>query len=280
MKRQLFELMKAKVSTKKEINLSFTQCQDKNSSSKITNKVNDDLKENPNNQSLGQIEIFFWKKSLSQLEEQYNSLKSFELFKEKQLSLLKYELNSNTNEEIEQKKKENEIKLNEIKKKFSLEESKLNNELSGLKQLQNEYMEFTLNKSKIKKDINMLKNKIQLLQKEKKSNPKKSAISFNKIDASEIQRQYKGIMTTTHGELCRSKLGNKLLLSLNVDEINKYQVFDRTNLAYPVLKKKKIQFSYLGDGFNTKKLGKKKINLNDFNNFKVAGFPDGIQTVY
>ena len=280
MKRQLFELMKAKVSTKKEINLSFTQCQDKNSSSKITNKVNDDLKENPNNQSLGQIEISFWKKSLSQLEEQYNSLKSFELFKEKQLSLLKYELNSNTNEEIEQKKKENEIKLNEIKKKFSLEESKLNNELSGLKQLQNEYMEFTLNKSKIKKDINMLKNKIQLLQKEKKSNPKKSAISFNKIDASEIQRQYKGIMTATHGELCRSKLGNKLLLSLNVDEINKYQVFDRTNLAYPVLKKKKIQFSYLGDGFNTKKLGKKKINLNDFNNFKVAGFPDGIQTVY
>ena len=280
MKRQLFELMKAKVSTKKEINLSFTQCQDKNSSSKITNKVNDDLKENPNNQSLGQIEISFWKKSLSQLEEQYNSLKSFELFKEKQLSLLKYELNSNTNEEIEQKKKENEIKLNEIKKKFSLEESKLNNELSGLKQLQNEYMEFTLNKSKIKKDINMLKNKIQLLQKEKKSNPKKSAISFNKIDASEIQRQYKGIMTTTHGELCRSKLGNKLLLSLNVDEINKYQVFDRTNLAYPVLKKKKIQFSYLGDGFNTKKLGKKKINLNDFNNFKVAGIPDGIQTVY
>ena len=280
MKRQLFELMKAKVSTKKEINLSFTQCQDKNSSSKITNKVNDDLKENPNNQSLGQIEISFWKKSLSQLEEQYNSLKSFELFKEKQLSLLKYELNSNTNEEIEQKKKENEIKLNEIKKKFSLEESKLNNELSGLKQLQNEYMEFTLNKSKIKKDINMLKNKIQLLQKEKKSNPKKSAISFNKIDASEIQRQYKGIMTTTHGELCRSKLGNKLLLSLNVDEINKYQVFDRTNLAYPVLKKKKIQFSYLGDGFNTKKLGKKKINFSDFNNFKVAGIPDGIQTVY
>ena len=280
MKRQLFELMKAKVSTKKEINLSFTQCQDKNSSSKKTNKENEELKENPNNQSLGQIEISFWKKSLTQLEEQYESLKSFELFKEKQLSLLKYELNSNTNEDIEKKKKENELKLKEIKKKFSLEESKLNNELSHLKQIQNEYMEFTLNKSKIKKDINMLKSKIQLLQKEKKSSSKKSAISFTKIDASEIQRQYKGIMTTTHGELCRSKLGNKLLLSLNVDEINKYQVFDRTNLAYPVLKKKKIQFSYLGDGFNTKKLGKKKINLNDFNNFKVAGIPDGIQTVY
>ena len=122
--------------------------------------------------------------------------------------------------------------------------------------------------------------RIEKAQNDKKQSTKKSAISFNKIDASEIQRQYKGIMTTTHGELCRSKLGNKLLLSLNVDEINKYQVFDRVNLAYPVLKKKKIQFSYLGDGFNTKKLGKKKINLNDFNNFKVTGLPDGSQTVY
>ena len=35
------------------------------------------------------------------------------------------------------------------------------------------------------------------------------------------------------------------------------------------MKRKKIQFSYMGEGFNTKKLGKKKINLNDFNNFKV-----------
>ena len=87
-------------------------------------------------------------------------------------------------------------------------------------------------------------------------------------------------MTTTHGELWRSKLGNKLLLSLNVEEIIRYQVFDKTNLAYPVLKKKKIQFSYMGDSFNTKRLGKKKINLNDFNNFKFTGLPDGIQTVF
>ena len=277
MKRQLFELMKAKVSTKKEINLSFTQCQDKNSESK---KINDESKENPDNQSLGQIEVSFWKKSLSQLEEQLDSLKSFDYFKERQLSLLKYELNINTNESIEKTKKENEIKLKEIKNKYKSEESKLNDELSYLKKIQDELMEFTLTKSKIKKEINNLKNKIQFAQKDKKTSSKKSAISFNKIDASEIQRQYKGIMTTTHGELCRSKLGNKLLLSLNVDEINKYQVFDRTNLAYPVLKRKKIQFSYLGDGFNTKKLGKKKINLNDFNNFKVAGLPDGVQTVY
>ena len=277
MKKQFIEFLKSKGPTKKEINLSFTQCQDKNSESK---KINDESKENPDNQSLGQIEVSFWKKSLSQLEEQLESLKSFDYFKERQLSLLKYELNINKNESIKKTKKENEIKLKEIKKKYKSEESKLNDELSYLKKIQDELMEFTLTKSKIKKEINNLKNKIQFAQKDKKTSSKKSAISFNKIDASEIQRQYKGIMTTTHGELCRSKLGNKLLLSLNVDEINKYQVFDRTNLAYPVLKRKKIQFSYLGDGFNTKKLGKKKINLNDFNNFKVAGLPDGVQTVY
>ena len=277
MKKQFIEFLKSKGPTKKEINLSFTQCQDKNSESK---KINDESKENPDNQSLGQIEVSFWKKSLSQLEEQLDSLKSFDYFKERQLSLLKYELNINTNESIEKTKKENEIKLKEIKNKYKSEESKLNDELSYLKKIQDELMEFTLTKSKIKKEINNLKNKIQFAQKDKKTSSKKSAISFNKIDASEIQRQYKGIMTTTHGELCRSKLGNKLLLSLNVDEINKYQVFDRANLAYPVLKRKKIQFSYLGDSFNTKKLGKKKINLNDFNNFKVAGLPDGVQTVY
>jgi len=280
MKKQFFEFMRAKGPTKREINLSFTQCQDKNSSSNKPNEINDESKENPNNQSLGQIEISFWKKSISQLEEQYDSLKSFELFKDKQLSLIKYESKINSNETIEKKKKENEYKLKEIKEKFKSDESKLNDELSFLKKVQYELGEFTINKSKIKTEIINLKNKIQKAQNEKKTSSKKSAISFNKIDASEIQRQYKGIMTTTHGELCRSKLGNKLLLSLNVDEINRYQVFDKTNLAYPVLRKKKIQFSYMGDSFNTKKLGKKKINLNDFNNFKIAGLPDGIQTVY
>ena len=280
MKKQFFDFMRAKGPTKKEINLSFNQSQEKNTSSKKTKEPNNDSNDNQNNQSLGQIEISFWKKSIAQLDEQYDSLKSFELFKEKQLSLLQYETNINSNDTLEKKKKENETKLKEIKEKFSVDESKLNNELTFLKEVQNEMGEFAINKSRIKTDIINLKNKIQQAQKEKKTTSKKSAISFNKIDASEIQRQYKGIMTTTHGELCRSKLGNKLLLSLNVDEINRYQVFDKTNLAYPVLKKKKIQFSYMGDSFNTKKLGKKKINLNDFNNFKVTGLPDGIQTVF
>ena len=277
MKKQIFDFMRQKGPSIKEINLSFSQSQNKKSSAE---KIIDEPKENLNNQSLAQVEISFWKKNIMQLDDQYESLKSFNLFKEKQLSLLKCELEINSNGTIENKKKENQRKIKEIKEKYDAEELKLKEEINYLKKLQSEVGEFTLNKYKIKNEISKLKNRIEKAQNDKKQSTKKSAISFNKIDASEIQRQYKGIMTTTHGELCRSKLGNKLLLSLNVDEINKYQVFDRVNLAYPVLKKKKIQFSYLGDGFNTKKLGKKKINLNDFNNFKVAGLPDGVQTVY
>lgn len=277
MKKQIFDFMRQKGPSIKEINLSFSQSQNKKSSSE---KTIDEPKENLNNQSLAQVEISFWKKNIMQLDDQYESLKSFNLFKEKQLSLLKCELEINSNGTIENKKKENQRKLKEIQEKYEAEELKLKEEINYLKKLQSEVGEFTLNKYKIKNEISKLKNRIEKAQNDKKQSTKKSAISFNKIDASEIQRQYKGIMTTTHGELCRSKLGNKLLLSLNVDEINKYQVFDRVNLAYPVLKKKKIQFSYLGDGFNTKKLGKKKINLNDFNNFKVTGLPDGSQTVY
>jgi chromosome segregation ATPase len=279
MKKQTFDFMRSKGSSVKEINVSFSQSQEdkkENSSKSISNQQ----KDVQNNQSLAQVEISFWRKNISQLQEQYDSLKSFKVFKEKQLNLLKYELNfnNNNNYKIISKKKENEKKLKNIKNKYGEIESKLNNELFYLHKIQNEIGEHTMKKYKIKNEISRLKNILQKAQNDKKS--KKTTISFNKIDTSEIHKQYKGLMTTTHGEMCRSRLGNKLLLSLNVDEINKHQVFDKMNLAYPVLKRKKIQFSYMGDGFNTKKLGKKKINLNDFNNFKVAGLPDGMQTVY
>ena len=279
MKKQTFDFMRSKGSSVKEINVSFSQSQEdkkENSSKSISSQP----KDVQNNQSLAQVEISFWKKNISQLQEQYDSLKSFKVFKEKQLNLLKYELNinNNNNYKIISKNKENEKKIKNIKNKYGEIESKLNNELFYLRKIQNEIGEHTMKKYKIKNEISRLKNILQKAQNDKKS--KKTTISFNKIDTSEIHKQYKGLMTTTHGEMCRSRLGNKLLLSLNVDEINKHQVFDKMNLAYPVLKRKKIQFSYMGDGFNTKKLGKKKINLNDFNNFKVAGLPDGMQTVY
>ena len=275
MKKQTFDFLRSKAPSVKEINLSFSQSQDKTESKKNTSEEKDPII----NQSLAQVEISFWKKNISQLEEQYESLKSFDLFKEKQLSLLKCQLNinnDNNNNLIEQKKKENEKKLSAIKDKYKEIETKLDDELFGLQKIQNEINEYNLRKYRIKNDICKYKNLIQKAQNDKKTN-KKSTITFNKIDTNEIHNQYKGLMTTTHGELCRSRLGNKLLLSLNVEEINRHQVFDKMNLAYPVLKRKKIQFSYMGD---TKRLGKKKINLNDFNNFKITGLPDGIQTVY
>ena len=277
MKKQNFEFIRNKIPSVKEINLSFTQSQDKNKSKK--NK--EEIKDPQINQSLAQVEISFWKKNILQLQEQYESLKSFDLFKEKQLSLLKCQLNINKNNniQIEKKRNEYESKLNSINKKYEEIESKLKNDLFYLHKIKNEIGEYTLKKYQIKNEINKLRNIIQKAQNDKK-NKKTTTISFNKIDTKEIHNQYKGLMTTTHGEMCRSRLGNKLLLSLNVEEINKHQVFDKMNLAYPVLKRKKIQFSYLGDSFNTKRLGKKKINLNDFNNFKVTGLPDGMQTVY
>ena len=278
MKKQTIDFMRNKPPSVKEINLSFTQCQDKTESS---SKKNINEQKDSKMQSLAQVEISFWKKNISQLKDQYNSLKSFNLFKEKQLSLLKCQLNISNNinnGQIINKKKENESKLKSINNKYEEVEKKLNDELFYLHKIENEIGEHTLKKYQIKNEISKLKNMIQKAQNDKKT--KKSTISFNKIDTSEIHKQYKGLMTTTHGEMCRSRLGNKLLLSLNVDEINKHQNFDKMNLAYPVLKRKKIQFTYMGESFNTKRLGKKKINLNDFNNFKVAGVPDGIQTVY
>ena len=279
MKKQTFDFMRSKGSSVKEINVSFSQSQE-DKKENLSKSISSQPKDVQNNQSLAQVEISFWKKNISQLQEQYDSLKSFKVFKEKQLNLLKYELNinNNNNYKIISKNKENEKKIKNIKNKYGEIESKLNNELFYLRKIQNEIGEHTMKKYKIKNEISRLKNILQKAQNDKKS--KKTTISFNKIDTSEIHKQYKGLMTTTHGEMCRSRLGNKLLLSLNVDEINKHQVFDKMNLAYPVLKRKKIQYSYMGDGFNTKKLGKKKINLNDFNNFKLTGLPDGIQTVY
>ena len=281
MKKQNFDFLRNKAPLVKEINVSFNQSQDKKENSSKKHIIQFQSKKPQINQSLAQVEISFWKKNISQIQEQYESLKSFNLFKEKQLSLLKCQLNidtNNNNYQIMNQKKENEIKLKNLNNKFQEIESKLKNELIYLHKIQNTIKEQSMKKYQIKNEISKLKNIIQKAQNDKKT--KKSAISFNKIDTSEIHKPFKGLMTTTHGEMCRSRLGNKLLLSLNVEEINKHQVFDKMNLAYPVLKRKKIQYSYMGEGFNTKKLGKKKINLNDFNNFKVGGFPTGMQTVY
>ena len=165
MKKNAFDFMRNKAPSKKEINLSFTQCQDKNTSK----KNNEEIKDSKINQSLAQVEISFWKKNISQIQEQYESLKSFNLFKDKQLSLLKCQLNINDNSSIEEKRKEYELKLNSMKKKYEEIESKLNNELFYIHKVQNEIDEFTLKKYKIKNDINKLKDIIQKAQNDKRN---------------------------------------------------------------------------------------------------------------
>ena len=280
MKKTGFEFIRNKPATKKEINISFTQCQEKNKNKKTSIIQN----QSHEPQRLAQIEISFWEKSISQLDEQIESLKSFLGFKNNQITLLECQLKNNPSYNfqkiLENKKNENQIKINKIKEKQSEKESNLSQQIVFLSDIQNENEEFTIQKYQLKEKIDKLKNIIAKNQNDKKVKKNNNTINFNRIEMNDITNQYKGLMTTTAGELCKSRLGNKLLLSLNVDEINKHQIFDRNNLAYPVLKKKKIQFSYLGESFNTKKLGKKKINLNDFNNFKVNGFPDGMSTVY
>ena len=108
MKKKTFDFMRNKASSVKEINLSFSQCQEKKENS---SKKNENQQKEPQiSQSLAQVEISFWKKNLSQLQEQYDSLKSFNLFKQKQLYLLKYQLNIDTNSnnyKNENKRKEN-----------------------------------------------------------------------------------------------------------------------------------------------------------------------------
>ena len=59
MKKQFFDFMRTKAPSVKEINLSFSQSQDKNTSSQRTN---DESNINQNNQSLAQIEISFGRK--------------------------------------------------------------------------------------------------------------------------------------------------------------------------------------------------------------------------
>ena len=116
MKKPTFDFLRSKGPSIKEINLSFTQCQDKSDSKNNTNEA----KSLPMNQTLAQVEISFWNKNISQLEEQIESLQSFNLFKEKELSLLKCQLNINNdnNYSIEIKKKEYEEKLNSLKNKY------------------------------------------------------------------------------------------------------------------------------------------------------------------
>lgn len=290
MKKPNIDFLNVKSSDKKEISINFTT-NDKNNTENSMNlarkkinfrynfnftKNNNENSANASNkvlQTTGNATNLEEIKSIenkitnsNELSEQINIINNLISDKQSQITKIKENnfedlLQSLENElNILNILKTNITKINEMnnKPKPKINESKINNILE--KNINDN------NKNDIKNNDARKRNNI---------------INFNRMETKEIQENYEyhGIMTTTNNELCRSRLGNKLLMSLNVEEINKNQHFDRVNLAYPVLQKKKIVFSF-ANNFNTKKLGKKKIDMNDFNKFDLGKIGDGINTVY
>ena len=298
MKKSGFDLFKGKISErqKKEINLSFTQYQTQNNNilNNISNKNKIDTKNNDYNIDYTDIEKEVYVIGNQNLDTQINSLKKMLFLKDnlierlKKTKLKKSNNNNNSSNEYYEEKKNLENKIKEMKLNYSNIETNLKTELSYVQKVQNEIEDFIMRKYQLKRQIDKYKKLIPQIQINKRTNTKTKISlnnNFNRIDTNEISKGYEGIMTTTGNELCKSRLGNKLLLSLNVGEINKNINFNKYSLAYPVLKKKKIQFNL--NNMNEEKvsgknmLGKKKISLDNYNNFDNAnGFIDGSKTVF
>ena len=279
-----FELIRGK---KKEINLSFTHYQSQNLNNKKMEKIG---KEDNNNINLSDIEKEFYIENIQNLDKQINILKKVKIFKENIIEKLEEKQNKtpkkNTKNEKEyyNQKSLYEKQLIEIKNKYNNLEDKLKNEINYIQKVQNEIEDFVMRKYQLKKEKEKLKKLVeqcQNSQNNKKINPRTKIslnTNFNRINTNEITKNYDGIMTTTGNEMCKSRLGNKLLLSLNVGEINKNVNFSKYSLAYPVLKKKKIQFNL--DEIDDK-YGKKKISLDNYNKFYNGNeFIDGSKTVF
>ena len=298
MKKSGFDLFKGKISErqKKEINLSFTQYQTQNNNilNNISNKNKIDTKNNDYNIDYTDIEKEVYVIGNQNLDTQINSLKKMLFLKDnlierlKKTKLKKSNNNNNSSNEYYEEKKNLENKITEMKINYKNIETNLKTELSYVQKVQNEIEDFIMRKYQLKRQIDKYKKLIPQIQINKRTNTKTKISlnnNFNRIDTNEISKGYEGIMTTTGNELCKSRLGNKLLLSLNVGEINKNINFNKYSLAYPVLKKKKIQFNL--NNMNEEKvsgknmLGKKKISLDNYNNFDNAnGFIDGSKTVF
>ena len=288
-----FDLFRGKNSErlqKKEINLSFTQYQSQNSNvlNHINEKKKTDTKMNDNTIHYSDIEKEFYVIGIQNLEDQINTLKKMIIFKDNIIEKLKKKKVKNENRipNENNQKKNNENKIIEMKRNFNQTEKNLKTELLYVQKVQNEIEDFIMRKYQLKRQIEKLKKIIPQIQNNKKPNNKMKISlnnNFNRIDTNEISKGYEGIMTTTGNELCKSRLGNKLLLSLNVGEINKNVNFSKYSLAYPVLRKKKIQFNLNNmneDKYGKNNFGKKKISLDNYNKFDGNGFIDGSKTVF
>lgn len=277
-------------SQSKEINIVFSQTQSQKDSSSSKN----------NNISSTMIDIQFFKENISLLQIQIDSLTKLLALKNKILLSSHNNTPSTPNRQNGNEKYsvrvQYEKKIEEIKSKYMQEEKNLKDEIKLLKKIKQEIDEFPMRKYQLKRE------KERLISLKNQTPRAKNEICFTKIDNEEINSHYEQVMTTSGNEMCRSRLGNKMLMSLDIAEINRNQNFMNHKLAYPTIQRKKITFNYEGSNkenkkinnhplvgsrstfinynnnmninkgniavnSNTKSMGKKKITLDNYNNF-------------
>ena len=276
----------------KEINIVFSQEQNQNNISK-TQKIPYDRYSNKGNTSYEDIEINFYKDNIGMLQNQIDYMNKMLLLKNKII-------NSKDNlSEIDSLRELYENKVKEMRTKYMSEEDELKSILKTMSQIKKENDDYVMKKYQLRKEKCQLES--LLLKLKPTSMIPSTTKNISKIkpnDTNEIDTIYENnvAMTTTGNEMCRSRLGNKMLMSLDIGEINRNQNFLKKNLAYPVLKRKKIVFNVEGKenskgnskpmnlskgiatNSNTKTMGKKKISLDNFNNYGNNDFVS--KTVY
>lgn len=282
----------------KEINIVFSQEQNQTDIAK-THKISYDRYSNKGNLSYEDIDINFYKENISMLQTQIDYMNKLLLLKNK---IINSKQNSNQSE-YDSLKEQYENKIKEIQTQYNNEEEELRSLLKMMKMIKSENDDYEIRKYQLRKEKCQLESMLLKL-KSKSSAPMipsttKNISKIKPNDNNDIDTIYENnvAMTTTGNEMCRSRLGNKMLMSLDIGEINRNQNFLNNKLAYPVLKRKKIVFNVEGKenskgntkpiitkglsiatNSNTKTMGKKKISLDNFNNYGNNDFVS--KTVY
>lgn len=240
----------------KEYNIIFAESQ---------NSYENSHSQSNTNLSLPQLELTFWRENISMLDHQISQLKSFLSLKGKLLTK-----RTNPNDiEISNQKETYDLKIKELQDKYANEIKTLENEKNIIERIQTEIEDFNMRKYQLKRQKEKMQQLINKYQQQSYS--KQNPYQFTRINDEDIDTQYNQIMTTSCNEMCRSRLGNKMLMSLDMGEINKNQNFANYKLAYPVLKKKKIVFNNNNNNNqNDKKTTLKHYNTNIIPSYQIS----------
>ena len=273
----------------KEINIVFSQEQNQTDIDKAQK-----IPSNKGNFSYQDIELNFYKENIALLQNQIDYMNKLLLLKSKII---------NNQSECDTLKEQYENKAKEIKSKYNKEEEELRSIAKTMKNVKKENEDYEMRKYQLRKEKCQLESLLLKLKSNKSSAPMipsttKNISKLRVKDNNDNDTIYENnvAMTTTGNEMCRSRLGNKMLMSLDIGEINRNQNFINNKLAYPVLKRKKIVFNIegkenskgnsknitltkgLATNSNTKTMGKKKISLDNFNSYGKNDFVS--KTVY